>query len=82
MVYTQYIEDEVAAYLLQLKRNERAWEIKKSLMNCKSCESMRMGYELMGQINLDFCELGLTDCLSAIKTFETMLNGEDKNSDS
>ncbi len=40
-------------------------------------EKMRQGYESMAQINLDICEHGIVDCLSALHIFEDQLNGDD-----
>ena len=51
------------------------------LIGCKACESMRVGYEQMANINLDMCDWGCTDFQNAIVIFENVLNGDDTERD-
>ncbi len=73
----QYSCDSFGAYTFFLKDVALKAHKKNALKNCKACETMRVGYEIMAQINLEFCESGLIDYLSALSIFESNLNGDD-----
>ena len=73
----QYNCDSFGAYTFFLKDVALKTHKKNALKNCKACETMRVGYEIMAQINLEFCESGLIDYLSALSIFESNLNGDD-----
>lgn len=73
----QYNCDSFGAYTFFLKNVALKAHKKNALKNCKACETMRVGYEIMAQINLECCESGLIDYLSALSIFESKLNGDD-----
>ncbi len=73
----QYSSDSFNAYMFFMEGIALKARKKNALKNCKVCESMKIGYEMMAQINLECCESGLIDYLSALSIFESKLNGDD-----
>ncbi len=74
---TQYLNKTLTAYSNTMGELAVTLRVKESLRQYHADEAMRNGYEVMAQINLDFCEFGLVDCLSSISIFEENLNGDD-----
>lgn len=74
---TQYLEKTMTAYSNTIGESAVTLRVKDCLRHYRADEAMRKGYEVMAQINLDFCEFGLVDCLSSISIFEENLNGDD-----
>lgn len=74
---TQYLKKTMTAYSNTIGESAVALRVKDSLRYYRADEAMRKGYEVMAQINLDFCEFGLVDCLTSISIFEENLNGDD-----
>ncbi len=74
---TQYLKKSMAAYSNTIGEFAVTLRVKDSIGHYKADEAMRKGYEVMAQINLDFCEFGLVDCLTSISIIEENLNGDD-----
>lgn len=74
---TQYLIKTMTAYSNTIGDLAVTLRVKDSLRQYRADEAMRNGYEIMAQINLDFCEFGLMDCLSSISIIEENLNGDD-----
>lgn len=74
---TQYLKETMAAYSNTMGELAVTLHVKDSLRQYRANETMRKGYEVMAQINLDFCEFGLVDCLTSINISEENLNGDD-----
>ncbi len=74
---SQYLNNIMKAYSNSFGEIGMSIHMKESLKSYRANEAMRKGYEVMAQINLDFCEFGVVDCLTSIDIVEDNLNGDD-----
>ncbi|MBM7561929.1 hypothetical protein [Fusibacter tunisiensis] len=75
--HSRYLNSITKAYANAFKTHGVSNHVKESINVYRAEDVMRRGYEIMAQINLDFCEFGLVDCLSSIDLAEKKLNGDD-----